>query len=118
MQTCPQACAAELHAEHQTLRRPSCLISRSAKLLKRVHNCIARTQAQCSSQCSASACSAELLERGDELQRQSDEQQRARRMYCPRGLGSPEQLQDLVRGVTLEQIHVVMQALEKEHECL
>lgn len=66
----------------------------------------------------ASACSTKLLESVDELQRQSDEQQMARRMYCPRGLGSPEQLQDLVRGVTLEQIHIVMQALENEHEYL
>ena len=36
----------------------------------------------------------------------------------PRGLGSPEQLQNLARSCYLEQIRIIMQALENEHEHL
>lgn len=59
-----------------------------------------------------------MLPRVEELISQQYEQQEARRRVDPYGRGSPEQLQILARSCNMEQIHIIMQALEDEHEYL
>ncbi len=101
-----------------TCNSPPACLSDCAELLKRLHNFTARSHVHHSLDCSASACRTEVLKAVKDLIRQLQEEQVARRQTDPRGRGSPEQLQDLARSCNLEQIHVVMQALEKENEHL
>ena len=67
-----------------------------------------------SSESWASACRTELRERVNELEFQQVDQW----FKCPRGLGSPEELQELGRSCHLEQIYIIVQALDNEHEYL
>ncbi len=62
-----------------------------------------------------------MLKRVDELGHQLQEQQVAQqnmRRVQPRERSSPKPLQALVRSCILKQIHIIMRAVEDEHEYL
>ena len=128
VQKSPQACTAEIDAQHQNLQHPFSLTSEFAELLKCVHSSTARPQAQPSLKGSASACRTEVVKRVDDvigqlqlfLQQLQRSQQGILKMclWLPCEEGGPEQLQEAVHASNVEVIRIIMEGLENEHEYL